>query len=426
MNLNSIKQNTLVLIIYSFLFVNGIIYILDKQLGYFDMLHSAMLRNISSTYDESTPVYSNHSDSVVILISNKTFEKEFNSKTPLNKDKLGILVQNILDKNPKSLIFDLDISPDYNFENKKQIQTNLYNILMNNSDNVKIFLPFAFIADTQENKTLKLTWAKQMCENNIKFAFPFITDEIGSVLQYYQDPNHISLFTHSLQEGSSNLGVCNKITGTDIKDLKDINQYYFEEHHTFKQLPVNYQTINKNTIMIDNFKDLDKYNLTNKVVFLGGSYGFGDKYITPYGEKYGVEILNAIYYSLKHKIDEADALTTLIITDVIIGLLFGVIISYLIKQRKKISTQSKLALNNFSLITVAAVFLFISLIVSSYIFHNLYLWLNPVPLIIGMFIDSITGLGEEEVEDKGNYINLVYVIKASLVFIGGYSFIDSI
>jgi len=412
-----IKKSVFLSVLYSFFFVNGIVYILDTKLGYFDIVHSTVLRNIESAYNtnEKKP-YSHSSDSIVILISNTLFEKEFNAQTPLDKDLLSVLVESILEQNPKNLILDLDISPDYNFTQQYgSINQHLYSTLINYSQQTNIFLPFAFIAHTHENKTLKHQWFQYMCQNNINFGFPFIFNEIGSVLQYKDYSSHIALSAFNADKANQ---TCLQ-TIDSFKEINSIIEKNILQYNMSDSIPINYQMIDESTLLLNNFNELKKYNFADKTIFLGGGYGFNDIYITPNGEKFGVEILNSIYYTLGHKIDHDNVLMTLIIFDLILGLTFGMLIKIVLNARAKSSLQSRITFYNLLALFIMVIYFIISLRITAYLFHNLYLWLNPIPLLIGMFIDAIIGLGEKESSQKNDkYIYIVHAIKATLVVAG--------
>lgn len=412
-------------VVISFLFVNGIVFIVDSKLGYFDVMHSTILRNIEGSYSINNNSYTNDTDSVVILFSNELFEKEFNSQTPLNKDILAVFIEKILKQKPKNLIFDLDISPDYNFiqqiDNKKEY---LYDILVKYSNETNIILPFAFIAQTTENKNLKYKWFKNMCTNNIQFGFPFIFSENGSVLQYKNYNNHISLVSYN---NKSKDYICYENID-NFNNFDSIIKKHFHEFSSIKSIPINYQKINDSTILLNDFNQINDFDFKNKTIFIGGGYGFDDKYITPQGEKFGVEILNSIFYTLNHKINHASLLQTVIIFDIILGLSFGTFITFILKKRGNAKFESSITFYNLLLVIIMIIYFIISLNITAYLFHNMYLWINPIPLLLGMFIDAIIGLGNKEIDINKNdkYIFAVYGIKLIFVIFGVYSLLLSI
>lgn len=407
-------------ILFSFFFVNGIIYVVDTKLGYFNLLHSTTLRNIESSYEEKNSEVYEEGSNVVVLLNNEIFEKEFNSISPLNKKKLSLLLEKILIQKPDKVIFDLDISPDYDFGQKeKQNENILYEKLIQYSKEVDILLPFIFIAQTQENKDTKIKWFKNMCKNNISFGMPFISNEIGSVLQYKNYKNHISLF-----DKENKNTICSEYKNEkDLLNLAIKNE--LSKYNESKNYPINYQKISNSTIEISSINELKNYNFKDKIVYIGGGYGYDDKYLTPHGEKYGVEVLNAITYSNSHKIDHAGIFINILFFDLIIGMSFGLIITLILKYRSiNDLTLSKLFFCNIGLILIVIVYLIISMYFSAYAFHNFYIWMNPIPLLIGMFIDLIMGLGEKDIdiEKEDKYKFIVYGFRFAFICTGVYAF----
>jgi len=407
-------------LIFSILFINGIIFILDNKLGLFNTLHSSMLQSIESSYYAKKSVYNSNNQSISILISNELFEREFNSQIPLDKNKLDYILKQIIKQNPKRIVFDLDISPDYNFRTTNQsIKHNLYNTLKENSKNIEIVLPFYFIAETKENNILKKQWVSYMCEGNVKFGFPFIYSEIGSVLQYNKNKDHVSLITKHTKNN-----LCSKVRDNTI-DVKEIIDEYSRKNALTERIPINYQQINNSTILINSLNDLKEYDFQNKTIFLGGGYGFDDKYITPYGEKFGVEVLNSIHYSLINELDKNNAILTLIIFDILIGIIFTFLINKVLICRQQTTSENLFVLLNFILVFILLLFYFISLTISAYLFHNMFIWINPVPILIGLFIDSILGVSSSNKTYINKYISLKDILKTIFIILGIYGFINS-
>ena len=422
-------KNKFLIALFSFLFVSGIVFILDDKLKLLNIINSSTLKNIESSLSIKKGTYLNSGSSVVLVISNTYFEKVFNSQTPLDKKHLMNLIQKISGKNPNSIIFDLDISPDYNFNNEiANIKNNaFYDYLMSISKDIKIVLPFAFISESKENKKLKSEWIRRMCKNNIHFAFPFISSEIGATLQYLNYKNHLSVFSNNLLQNKHDVeNICNEVSSETILSFEDIKSKHSKKYESSELTPINFKNINFNTIELNSISDLDKYDLKDKVIFLGGSYGFGDTFITPYGEKYGVQIHDAIYYTLNHKIDPANIYIA-VISDVLIGLLFGYIFSYILVKRANIKNNNGFIKVNIQLIAILVCFIYGSTILSTYLFHYLYVWLNPVPIVVGMFVDMLIGMGNNDSftnDFKTSWLRII--IRILFIVLGAYSLIITI
>lgn len=391
----------LMVTLISLFFINGIVYILDNKLGLLNPVHSIVLRNISSALESKQSSYLPTSDSAVVLVSNKMFETYSNYQAPFNKDVMTLLVQKIAKQNPKALVFDFDISPYYDFKTPRNDYLNypLYKEIKKISKNIPVVVPFVFMGETNENNMLKLFWFRNMCQSKVHFATPLLTSEIGIVLQYSDYSKQLNILTDKLLKNNSEESLCQKIENLNDFNLSKIKQEIKTEYQTAKQLPINYQAINTSTITIDTPEDIDKYDLKNKTIYLGSGYGFNDLFVTPYGEKYGVEIHNAILYSLNNKISNANVALS-ILMDILIGFSFGILLSWTLAKRKQLTTTNMLIINNLSIIFIVAFFILLSTYLSAILFHTLFIWLNPIPIIIGMFIDMIIDIDNKKFNDS--------------------------
>lgn len=393
----------------SLFFINGIVYILDNKMGLFNAVHSIVLRNISSALESNNSQYLGNSDSSVVLVSNKMFERYSNYTAPFDKKVMTQIVTKISENKPKALVIDFDISPYYNFSNPRNdyLTNPLYVKLKEIAKDIPVVVPFLFMGETDENSMLKLFWFRDMCNANVHFATPLVSSEIGIVLQYHNYNNQLNLLADELLKNKTSKSLCEKIENLKDFNLKKLKEDIKKEYHQGEKLPINYQAINTSTISIDKVEDLEKYNLKDKTVYLGSGYGFTDLFVTPYGEKYGVEIHNAIYYSLNNKIAPANIVIS-IISDIAIGVLFGMLLSWTIAKRAMIKTTNMLIVNNLAIVFIVTFFIMLSMYLSAVLFHSIFIWLNPIPIIIGMFIDMMIGIDNKKFKDslKTNWLKL--------------------
>ena len=402
--------------IISFFFVNGIIFTMNTE-NLFDIANAISLRNVASSIINEKKVDFNNTDSITIMISNFMFEKEFESKTPLDKDKLYNLIYKIISKDPKRIIFDLDISPDYNFLKKSNevLNSKIYNLLIENSNKIDIILPFAFISEAKENKLLKLEWVDKMCKGGVNFGSPLLTSEMGISLEF-RDYNN--LLSHVAYDNNST--VCRDIV-LEKNTINNLQTRYKKNNDNSEHKLINYNRIDSNTFFLNSIDELENKNLKNKTVFIGGGYGFSDKYITPSGEKFGVQIHEAIFYTLKNKIDIANIYITLFI-DFLLAISFGLLIEFILKKREEADSLNLIALNNILLFSLLIIFIVISNIVSSKLYHDLYIWLNPIPIIVGMFLDSIIGISKKNISNLNEKNKIYYIIVSIFILFGIISF----
>jgi hypothetical protein len=130
-----------------------------------------------------------------------------------------------------------------------------------------------------------------------------------------------------------------------------------------------------------------------RAVFFGAAFGQGDTFVTPLGELYGVEIHAAGFLSFLDPIHGENRLTELLV-DIAYGFLFGFLIAlcwerYFALRLAADSDRRLLAplwlLALAALIVVAAAGL---TLVSWWLLAAFGLWLSPIPMAIGMLIES--------------------------------------
>ncbi|WP_129104138.1 CHASE2 domain-containing protein [Arcobacter sp. CECT 8985] len=387
-----------------------------EQFNLLDIANTISLRNIASSIENKSQIYIDENKSLSILIDDELYEKEFQSTSPLNKDKLYIILSKIISKKPKNIIIDLDISPDYNFQNNKNTNNSLYKLLKKHSKNINFTLPFAIYSKTKENKSIKRTWMKNMCKNGISFAIPFIHSQMGISLNFYDYKN--SLYNTTLKNNS----VCKNLLNSK-NGIYTLLKKYKNDFKNSKEFPINFENSNSSNIILTSINQLNSYSLKDKTIFLGGKYGYSDKYLTPYGEKVGTQIHEAIFYTQTHKINNANTSIT-VFADLFLAFTFGLLLEKILEFRKKAQSLNIIAVLNILLFIFLILFIFISSYISSHIYHNFYIWLNPIPLIIGMFLDSIIGLSQKENINKDilNWKNILYYLFVLIfIILGVYS-----
>jgi hypothetical protein len=373
----------------SFLFVNGIVFCL-QEIKLLKVVDYSVLKILSSLHAESnSTILNSHLNSMALIIDDLYYERHFNSSSPLDTKELTYILEKIAIQKPKTIILDFDISPDFNFNDSKtdfearDIDMALAKIQANG---VKVLLPFSFTAATDENKKLKQSWFEYICSKDIGLGIPTVKENFGVSLLYTNFSGHISNLAYSNDTSS----ICSKILSPDKIDIIK------EEFETIinqekKELSINFTGIQKRSFYLSNKNQLDTLDIKDKTVFLGGSYGYSDKYLIPSAKVNGVEILEAIYYTLSHKIEEADIYLSSFI-DILNGLIFGWILNSLLRLRKEQFSKAnyeRYALLNVSIFGLLIFWIGLSLQISATVFESFYIWLNPIPIVFGMFLDAI-------------------------------------
>lgn len=421
--INKLLNFSIIQVLISFLFVNGIVFCL-QEIKLLKVVDYSVLKILSSLHVESnSTILNSHLNSVALIIDDLYYERHFDSSSPLDTKELAFILEKIAIQKPKTIVLDFDISPDFNFKNSKnKFEPREIDILLSKiqMSGINVLLPFSFTAATDENKKLKQNWFEYICSKDIELGIPTVKENFGVSLLYSNFSEHISNLAYSNDTSS----ICSKILSPNKIDIVK------EEFETIinqekKELSINFTGIQKRSFYLSNKNQLDTLDIKDKTVFLGGSYGYSDKYLIPGTEVNGVEILEAIYYTLSHKIEEADIYLSSFI-DIVNGLIFGWILNSLLRLRKQQFSKAhyeRYALLNVSIFGLLIFWIGLSLQISATVFESFYIWLNPIPIVFGMFLDSIftaTSL-EDEKYTLHNRPFISRVLKVMFILIGIYS-----
>lgn len=324
-----------------------------EHYGYLNWLDALMLR--------MAPIESNVSKNpespyTVALINEYLYETTFKQSSPLDRNELHKIVRNIATNNPKLIILDIDPSPVFFPVSEEQ---KLLDVLFQSYPNTFI------LPEPKETIVWKKdisAWKEEMMQHGVSFADVNLESRQGVVLRY------------TLSEGSIAAAVNQKI-----------NPHAPEHSHSehAESLPINYAT--KIRFVFADF--LKRNDIENKVVFLGGQYNNQDKFLTPIGALDGVAVHAYIVASDLKNASHWIA----ILLDIVVGSIIGVILAFL---WKKYDTESfNWIFDSYK----SVVFLAILSFVIALIFLSIYLmpvimssgiWLNPGPMILGMFIHA--------------------------------------
>jgi hypothetical protein len=181
-----------------------------------------------------------------------------------------------------------------------------------------------------------------------------------------------------------------------FRDLRTANSNLIIELHN--QLPIS-----------------SKHNIANKIVFLGGSYGKDDKFQTVEGDFGGVFLHAAGLYSFIEPVERSSHLWAVLV-DVVTGVLLGYLFVFLWRKYNSckynyekaegyLDMLKKYILMRFWLIlnlAVMGLLLITAYYLSGYLLRY-QLWLNPGPIIVGMFLDALLCSREKKVHyDDGS------------------------
>lgn len=310
---------------------------------------------------------------IVLIYDQNIYDKKFNGISPLDRCILAEDFSSIFKENPKIVAVDIDLSPLEKPRQRNKCQEKLDNILIKNANKTKIVLikPLRISNITEK-------WMAKMKKNNISFADSIITSSLGIVLNRSLSPDSLGQVVYEK--------ILNKKT--------HINKTHHSEFHI---LPINYTEAGHFKIATQGI------SLKDKVLFIGGSYGIEDKFLTPLDENVpGVMIHAYDYFSAIHPVKTTGIVNLIAYTlDVVFAITVGFIMKklwgiYINLLKKQIKSSYLFFLFIFFILFV---FIVIGILVASYML-KFNIWISPIPIIIAVFFDGIVNSLIEQFKEQ--------------------------
>jgi len=421
--------------------------LLVEMSGSLDWLDAVTLRLTSSynsqdTSNSATDISVSTAEELptTLLINDQVFESYFLQSSPLRREKLALLINRISEQHPKLLAIDIDLAPgaDDPFGNSPaQMELDRQLDLAARSrcaaadghgdDRCKIVLTLPIPVASEPLKQLQFDWIKARCAAGIEFASASLLSHQGTIIRQSADtPNlgNVSAWwfkqeavehapQHAHSEHPSYDYFCKNASlyksGKDFFSLVKLNSI---ANGDSKTVPLNTHYF---SLAADNNIQLQEGvngveplipaipNASQRAIFLGGSYGVTDKFDTALGKFDGVSIHAASFYGNLKGVANASHVFAWGL-DILIGLFLGIVFQALWVKYNE-ATDSQKTSEPISLSTRAVKYLFAKLwllgifallallaIIFMYSASTLLsngLWLNPGPIVIGMFLDSL-------------------------------------
>lgn len=347
--------------------------------------------------------YDKYPNITVLSIDQNTYDASYAEMSPLNRCKLLNDIKLIYDASPKLLVIDLDISPakwlgkPCNLENamacrpcdngetdrtqacQLACQQQLYQLIRATNNKIKtvLMLPFGTAVGPPWNNE-KTFWMPSM--NGVAFGSAKLNIKFGLVLD--ADIGRASLAGKACEELDSHYrkGIC--LTSESTSKRETINpQIYLHRLSNVKL-----------SELLNHENSADK-KINGQVVFFGGKWGEDDTYLTPIGELFGVDIHAAAFLSSADHFKEINWLG--FVVDIGIALLFGLVISYCWARYFKLRFSSDASQRQRAplwIVMLTAIFILLALpvaiAVSWFLMTCGSIWASPLPLAIGMLIES--------------------------------------
>jgi CHASE2 domain-containing sensor protein len=337
---------------------------------------------------------------VVVLIRDEYYEGAFGQRSPLDRGVLTELLERIFAPGPRLVVIDLDLSP-------AQISDpdELDRLLDVYAARTVLVTP----VPTRTLRASKHEWMRQRCQAGIRFGLPDVVYSAGTVLRYGSWAPTIANVAHSAVAGGGDRTPasppCVEIgeQGRKPDEVRFLSP--LAPPVPGSTAPINFRAFMdvlqpSDRIFLRRPDDLGALagRLRDRVVFLGGTYGVSDKHVTPEGVLDGVLVHAAAFYSRHRPIEHAQTWSY------VFELMVGVSLSYLFHAtwgwyrlfapgaardpisfaRAALALTGNLALVAFCVLAAFAV---------SVAMLAVRTWLSPVPLILCIFVKTVTGYG---------------------------------
>lgn len=394
----------------------------------FDGYTFLIVSNVASAVERA---FKHNPEAVVVLIDQNTFELRYRERTPLNRCELTRDLQAIYLENPNTVAVDLDISPavwlqeapdglpknsvpDITNEcptaiasEESQCQQQLYNLIRcaaHSGIRTILVAPPPAANSLPYLQQIKDEWQQKLgagLPDHIHFAQTNLREELGMLLTYKTAPDSMPIVARRLAcpAGEEQHACKRRVIEADESDTAYVDARTFLYELRFMPLSRFERPTDFATELRDNLTTIRAhYGPDSGVVFFGGGYGQSDVFASSLGKMYGVEALAGIYVS--NKIATNPVLD--FAADFISGTLFGMYIAYRwrlffeMRSNENPRTRQRGPVSIFKLAISLALVTGGAIVIAVFLISVFGIWFSPVPMFIGMIIDSfISGSVEQ-------------------------------
>jgi hypothetical protein len=380
------------------LVVSALVYICHHHLHLLDAVDGYAFLGIGNLAAHYTPqTVATRPMVAVIEIDQQSHEQYYGGRSPLDRCELKRDLEDIYtqDVPPKLLVIDLDLSPvlpsryltsgeNADADRCTSEITNL--ITQHLATHTVLITPFDVM--DPENKANIVAWQKSLepLTNVVSFADPTISVRYGMV-------NGLAC-TFKTLAGAAFDHFPDKIPGDENclsegdKELKINPKHYLSSLRpvSVRQLPS--RQPGAPITGTRQCKPLAPF----PVVFFGSITGDSDTYLTPLGTMYGVEVHAAAFMSLLQPTKGNEWLAFTL--DIVLGLILGLIIDYCWRRYFSLRFSSRAIQRQAAPWLIVAMFIVYSAVVCLFTVLSFFIlliggiWLSPIPIALGMLIES--------------------------------------
>lgn len=358
---------------------------------------------------------------VVASIDQVSYETDYGERSPLDRCKLRDHLAAIYTAKPSLVVVDVDLSPlrpptprrqtakETKNDEAADCQGELERLIVSEvkkGTGTVLMKPFGAAADTA--KAEQQNWQGCMEKQGVRFGDASLPSSWGVTIHHYCAPTSLAVMAHYATLPASSTGPKRPCESDGAKKKKSFvdPSHYLNDIAVVQTAPMGRLKFeDRIAVALDSIPP--SRNGRHRVVFFGGGWGESDTYLTPVGELYGVEVHAAAYLSMDDRLREArevfEALADLLFA-FLVGLAFtfcwGKYFSEAFARSPATRQHAVVWLVVLGSLILASV---CGLVFGSWLLLRWGLWLSPIPLIVGMSIDTfVESLREAAVTARGD------------------------
>lgn len=401
------------------------------HMGYLDALDVVALRilpqnNFEKPAEERTAPY----ETLVLGITQDLFESEFGGHVPINRDRFADLISEVKKGYPHASVIaiDYDLSPAplaafpqnststvnriAQLEAEQQDRFDVFlqstPIIDNSSGPKLVFItPLPFSGDAAMQKA-KCEWIRKMMNVGIRFGDHSLLNHnfLAAVVKYTHDEiDSNTCGDHPKLQKRFAAAVNETFTSNSLHEGEDKKSAI---ENDYPPMLINFGQ-GQNAIYLcplwswsdltkdckDRLNKLRSLSENVKQIFIGAIYGEEDRFRTPIGDRYGVELHAFAAYTQRHPVNESPRFG--FIVDILIGFSIGLVFDFLWGWVVLHEANRRWFLR---FLCVSAVFI----VLGTALYFALKVtpkmlqwgtWMNPVIIILGLLVHSYSGIIEE-------------------------------
>jgi hypothetical protein len=398
------------------IFVAAFMAFLESQFGWLDAINGHAFVAIGNVAGIPQTIEKDKAKALVVLIDGVAAESRYLDRSPLDrcqlKDDIGAVYSAMANVNQKRapaqrldlMVIDIDLSPARWLASDPGSKTpeadcerKLHQEIIDadTKHQIRTVLMLPFESSAARVNEVPTTWRN--LESTVTFGLAGLPVEYGLVIKQYCDPNTLAASAYALSAKlkDSRRNCIDEATRHSKRnaELIDPRKYLSGVVPIAVGSAADLSKRIELKLTADQLSDTAANPADFKAVFFGAAFGEGDTFVTPLGELYGVEIHAAAFLSLLDPLSTNNHLSEFL-ADIVFGFLFGFLIAYCWERYFKLrlsqdsdhrlSAPLWLVVLGVAVIIMAILLTFVSLLLLA----RFGIWASPIPMAVGMLVES--------------------------------------